>query len=160
MAKALKSFPGVEHRLEKAGVVAGITFINDSKATNVDSVVVALRSMRTPTYIIMGGRHKGAPYTPIIEAGKPVIKGVIAIGESREKIFNDLGKAFPVIFTSTLEEAVHKGFELAHPGETVLLSPGCSSFDMFENFEHRGQVFKQTVASLKNGKKKSEPVSH
>ena len=160
MAKALKSFPGVEHRLEKAGVVAGITFINDSKATNVDSVVVAIRSMRTPTYIIMGGRHKGAPYTPIIEVGKPVLKGVIAIGESREKIFNDLGKTFPVIFTSTLEEAVHKGFELAHPGETVLLSPGYSSFDMFENFEHRGQVFKQTVASLKNGKKKSEPVSH
>ena len=159
MAQALKSFAGVEHRLEKTGVVAGITFINDSKATNVDSVVVALRSMRTPTYIIMGGRHKGAPYTPIIEVGKPVIKGVIAIGESREKIFNDLGKAFPVIFAATLEEAVHKGFEMAHPGETVLLSPGCSSFDMFENFEHRGQVFKQTVASLKNGKKKSEPVS-
>ncbi len=159
MAQALKSFPGVEHRLEKAGVVAGITFINDSKATNVDSVVVALRSMRTPTYVIMGGRHKGAPYTPIIEAGKPVIKGVIAIGESREKIFNDLGKAFPVSFAATLEEAVHKGFEMAHPGETVLLSPGCSSFDMFENFEHRGQVFKQTVASLKNGKKKSESVS-
>jgi UDP-N-acetylmuramoylalanine--D-glutamate ligase len=159
MAQALKSFPGVEHRLEKAGVVAGITFINDSKATNVDSVVVALRSMRTPTYIIMGGRHKGAPYTPIIEAGKPVIKGVIAIGESREKIFDDLGKAFPVTFAASLEEAVHRGFEMSHPGETVLLSPGCSSFDMFENFEHRGRVFKETVASLRNGKKKSESVS-
>lgn len=158
MAQALKSFPGVEHRLEKAGVVAGITFINDSKATNVDSVVVAIRSMRTPTYLIMGGRHKGAPYTPIIEVGKPMIQGVIAIGESREKIFNDLGKAFPVSFAATLEEAVHKGFEMAHPGETVLLSPGCSSFDMFENFEHRGRVFKETVASLRNGKKKSESV--
>lgn len=159
MADTLRKFPGVEHRLERAGVVAGITFINDSKATNVDSVVVALRSMTTPTYVIMGGRHKGAPYTPLIEVGKKVIKGIVAIGESREKIFADLGKAFPTEFASTMEEAVHRCFELAHPGETVLLSPACSSFDMFENFEQRGRVFKQIVASLKNGKKKSETVS-
>ncbi len=88
-----------------------------------------------------------------------MIKGVIAIGESREKIFSDLGKAFPVTFAASLDEAVHRGFEMSHPGETVLLSPGCSSFDMFENFEHRGRVFKETVASLRNGKKKSESVS-
>ena len=93
MAQALKSFPGVEHRLEKAGVVAGITFINDSKATNVDSVVVVIGSMRTQTYLILGVRHRGAPDTQIIEVGNAVREGVIAIVEAREKVFDDLGKA-------------------------------------------------------------------
>ncbi|PWB75333.1 UDP-N-acetylmuramoyl-L-alanine--D-glutamate ligase [candidate division GN15 bacterium] len=159
MAKALRQFPGVEHRLEKAGTVAGVNFINDSKATNVDSVCVALRSMTSPTYLILGGRDKGAPYAPIIEAGRKVIKGLIVIGESREKIFRELGQSFPTISAETLEEAVARGFEMAHPGETVLLSPGCASFDMFDNFEHRGRVFKQAVASLKNGKSKGETVT-
>jgi UDP-N-acetylmuramoylalanine--D-glutamate ligase len=113
----------VEHRLENAGTVAGVNFINDSKATNVDSVCVALRSMTHPTYIIMGGRDKGGSYLPIIEAGRKVLKGVIVIGEARDKIFAALGKAFPTEFAATLEEAVYRGFELAHPGETVLLSP-------------------------------------
>ena len=140
-------------------MVAGVTFINDSKATNVDSVCVAIRSMVTPTYLILGGRDKGAPYAPIIEAGSKVIKGLIVIGESRDKIFGELGKSFPTLFAETLEEAVARGFEQAHPGETVLLSPGCASFDMFDNFEHRGRVFKQAVKSLKNGKSKGETVS-
>ena len=159
IAQALRHFPGVEHRLEKVGMVAGVTFINDSKATNVDSVCVAIRSMVTPTYLILGGRDKGAPYAPIIEAGSKVIKGLIVIGESRDKIFGELGKSFPTLFAETLEEAVARGFEQAHPGETVLLSPGCASFDMFDNFEHRGRVFKQAVKSLKNGKSKGETVS-
>ncbi|MFZ1683924.1 MAG: UDP-N-acetylmuramoyl-L-alanine--D-glutamate ligase [Candidatus Zixiibacteriota bacterium] len=159
MATALQHFPGVEHRIERVGTVAGIVFINDSKATNVDSVCVALRSMRTPTYLILGGRDKGAPYDPIIEAGKKVIKGLLVIGESRDKIFAQLGKSFPTEFCETLEQAVARGFELAHPGETVLLSPGCSSFDMFENYEHRGRAFKAAVASLKNGKKKGESIA-
>ncbi len=159
MAQALKHFPGVEHRLEKVPSVAGVNFINDSKATNVDSVCVALRSMRTPTYLILGGRDKGAPYDPIIESGRKVIKGILVIGEARDKIFAQLGKSFPIEFVNTLEDAVARGFELAHPGETVLLSPGCASFDMFENFEHRGRVFKSAVASLKNGKSKGETVT-
>lgn len=159
MARALRQFPGVEHRLEKAGSVAGVSFINDSKATNVDSVCVALRSMTTPTYLILGGRDKGAPYAPIIDAGKKVIKGLIVIGESRDKIFKELGQSFPTVFAGSLEHAVARGFEQAHPGETVLLSPGCASFDMFDNFEHRGRVFKQAVASLKNGKSKGETVT-
>ncbi len=158
MAEALRSFAGVEHRLEPAGTVAGIAFINDSKATNVDSVVVALQSMTTPVYLIAGGRDKGAPYTPIVEAGRRKIKGILAIGEARDKIFHDLGQAFPTQFAATLEEAVLKAFELALPGETVLLSPGCASFDMFENFEHRGRVFKAAVAGLRNGKKKNETL--
>lgn len=158
MAEALRNFAGVEHRLEPVGSVAGVRFINDSKATNVDSVVVALQSMTTAVYLIVGGRDKGAPYTPIVEAGRDKVKGVLAIGEARDKIFNDLGQAFPTQFAATLEDAVLKAFELALPGETVLLSPACASFDMFENYEHRGRAFKAAVAGLRNGKKKNETL--
>ncbi len=160
IAKTLASFPGVEHRLEFVARVAGITFINDSKATNVDSVFYALKSIDTPLYLIAGGRDKGAPYKPIAEAGKGKIKGIIAIGEAKQIISNQLGTLFPVQFAGTLEEAVQLGFSLAHPGETVLLSPGCASFDMFENFEHRGRVFKTAVAGLKNGNATHTTVTH
>lgn len=160
IAKTLTSFPGVEHRLEFVARVAGITFVNDSKATNVDSVFYALKSIDTPLYLIAGGRDKGAPYAPIAEAGKGKIKGIIAIGEAKQIISNELGSLFPVQFAGTLEEAVQIGFSLAHPGETVLLSPGCASFDMFENFEHRGRVFKTAVAGLKNGNTTHTTVTH
>ena len=150
--KVLQTFPGVEHRLENVGRVAGISFVNDSKATNVDSVCFALDSIDAPIYLIAGGRDKGASYDPIIERGKDKIRGVIVIGEARDKIFQSLGQAFPVSVVDTLHDAVQKAFEMAYPGETILLSPGCSSFDMFENFEHRGQVFKAAVAELKVGK--------
>jgi UDP-N-acetylmuramoylalanine--D-glutamate ligase len=157
--KVLRAFPGVEHRMERVGRVAGVTFINDSKATNVDSVCWALRSVDTPIYLIAGGRDKGNSYEPLIKWGQGKVRSVIAIGEAKDKIFNALGKAFPIEFADSLEKAVQKGFELAHPGETVLLSPACASFDMFENFEHRGRVFKEAVARLKNGVKKNETVS-
>lgn len=160
MQKVLKEFPGVEHRLEKAGTVAGVTFINDSKATNVDSVCMALKSMTQPVYLILGGRDKGAGYDPIGHIGRGRIKGILAIGEAREKIFNCLGQTFPTQFADSLEEAVHRCFEMALPGETVLLSPGCASFDMFENFEHRGKVFKTVVESLRKNKKKDESLQN
>jgi UDP-N-acetylmuramoylalanine--D-glutamate ligase len=149
--RVLRTFPGVEHRLEDAGTIAGIHFVNDSKATNVDSVCWALRSVASPLYLILGGRDKGASYRPIIPLGEGKIRGILAIGEAREKIFAELGKSFPVQFVGSLEEAVHMAFEQAQSGETVLLSPGCASFDMFENFEHRGRVFKAAVSGLKNG---------
>lgn len=158
MAEVLRKFKGVEHRLEQAGRAAGISFVNDSKATNVDSVCWALRSFERPIYLIAGGRHKGSSYEPIAKYGKGKIKGIIAIGEAKEIIFDDLGHHFPVHFAETLEEAVQAAFELAIPGDIVLLSPGCASFDMFDNFEHRGRVFKKAVASLKNGKEKDETV--
>ncbi len=152
LKKVLSTFPGVEHRLERVPSVAGINFINDSKATNVDSVCYALQSIDSPLYLIAGGRDKGSTLESIIKFGKNKIKGIVAVGEAREKILNSLGKDFPVQFAETLEEAVEICFEMAYPGETVLLSPACASFDMFENFEHRGQVFKTAVANLKNGK--------
>jgi len=152
IASALERFPGVPHRLEDAGAVAGIRFINDSKATNVDSVCYALRSIKTPICLIAGGRDKGGSYKPILEHGKGRIKEIILIGEAREKIFEALGKTFPVQFAESMEDAVKKAFDAASPGDTVLLSPACSSYDMFTNFEQRGEVFKNLVASLKNGR--------
>jgi len=157
--KVLRSFPGVEHRLENAGRVAGISFVNDSKATNIDSVCWALRSINRPIYLIAGGRDKGNDYRPLIEHGKGKVRSVVVIGEAKEKIFNALGQVFPIQFADSLEEAVRKSFDLAHPGETVLLSPGCASFDMFDNYEHRGHVFKAAVASLKDGTQKNQTVS-
>ncbi len=159
VALVLKRFPGVEHRLERAGRVAGVNFINDSKATNVDSVCYALKSVEQPIVLICGGRDKGGSYAPMIEAGRGKVKGLIAIGEAKEKIFVALAKSFSTQFASSLEEAVITAFELAMPGDTVLLSPGCSSFDMFENFEHRGRAFKAAVAGLRNGKKSNEKIS-
>jgi len=159
LAKVLKHFSGVEHRMENAGTVAGINFINDSKATNVDAVCFALRSVKTPLYLITGGRDKGADFSPIIKYGKGKIKGVVAIGEAKDKIFDSFGQSFPVEFADSLEDAVRITFEQAIPGETILLSPGCASFDMFENFEHRGRVFKAAVAKLKNKTNENETLS-
>jgi UDP-N-acetylmuramoylalanine--D-glutamate ligase len=150
IADALREFPGVEHRLEDVGKVAGIRFVNDSKATNVDSVCHALRAFEAPLHLIAGGRDKGGDFEPVIPCGKGKIKEVILIGEAREKMFNALGKAFPVQFADSMEEAVKKAFEEASPGEIVLLSPACASFDMYDNFEQRGKDFKEAVRSLKN----------
>ncbi len=159
IARVLRAFPGVEHRMENAGKVAGINFINDSKATNVDSVCYALRSVKGSLYLIAGGRDKGADFAPLIGLGKGKIKGIIAIGEAKDKVFNQLGQAFPVQFADTLNDAVKAAFEMAFPGETVLLSPGCASYDQFENYEHRGRVFKAAVADLKNGKNENETLT-
>ncbi len=158
LRKVLATFPGVEHRLERVKSVAGVSFVNDSKATNVDSVCFALQSIDTPIYLILGGRDKGAPYEPIVRFARDKVRGIVAIGEAKDKIFRELGQLFPVQFASTMDEAVHKCFEQARPGETVLLSPACASFDMFDNFEHRGRVFKAAVADLKNGKKNHNAV--
>jgi UDP-N-acetylmuramoylalanine--D-glutamate ligase len=157
--KILKTFPGVEHRMEKVGIVAGINFINDSKATNVDSVCYALRSLDKPIYLLAGGRDKNADFSLMAEFGKNKIKGIVAVGEAKEKIFESLGPHFPVQFANTLEVAVQILFEMAIPGEIILLSPGCASFDMFDNFEQRGRAFKKAVGNLKNGKGENETLA-
>ncbi len=153
IGQTLAQFKGVEHRLEMVDRVAGISFVNDSKATNVDSVTYALRSIKNPIHLIAGGRGKGAPYAPIAKYGRDRIKQLVLIGEARETMFDELGKAFPTQFANSLEEAVKICFESALPGETVLLSPACASFDMFETYEHRGRVFKHAVAALRNDTK-------
>lgn len=152
IAETLRTFPGVEHRMENAGTIAGINFINDSKATNVDSVCYALRSIDRPIHLIAGGRDKGGDFRPLIRYGANNIKDIVLIGEARDKMFTELGKSFAVQFAENMTEAVQKCFAMASPGDVVLLSPACASFDMFDNFEHRGRVFKEAVAKLKNNK--------
>lgn len=159
IGKVLKSFPGVEHRMENSGKIAGISFVNDSKATNIDSVCYALRSIDTSIFLIAGGRDKGADFTEIIKYGSGKIKGVIAIGEAKDKIFKTLGDDFQVQLTDSLESAVNIAFDLAVPGDTILLSPGCASFDMFVNFEKRGRVFKDAVRMLKESKNGNEAIA-
>lgn len=148
IASTLSSFAGVEHRIEFVATIDGVEYINDSKATNVDSVIYALRAMKKPTILIAGGRDKGAPYAPLIEAGRSKIERIIAIGEARFRIFDELGKNFPTQFANSLDEAVATAHSLATSGMAVLLSPACSSFDMFENYEERGAKYKQAVMRL------------
>ncbi len=159
IASVLKRFGGVEHRMESIGRVAGVEFINDSKATNVDSVCYALRSLNAPVHLILGGRDKGASYQPIAAVGRGRIQTIAAIGEAKEKVFNELGKQFSVQFADSLEAAVQRSFEQASPGDIVLLSPGCASFDMFESFEHRGRAFKAAVEALKEDRTDNETIT-
>lgn len=144
----LNHFTGLEHRLEKVLTLRGVTFYNDSKATTVDSTLKALSSLKPGIILIMGGRDKGADFDllrPLIERR---VRTLILFGEAREKIKKALGNSVPVQMASTMKEAVSLAFQSARPNETVLLSPACSSFDMFLNFEHRGKVFKREVRRL------------
>jgi UDP-N-acetylmuramoylalanine--D-glutamate ligase len=146
--QTLQEFRGVEHRLEFVKEVAGVSFYNDSKATNVDSAAVALKSFRKPVIAIMGGRDKGADF----ERLQPLMVGVrklFLIGEAADRIRVALGSHAETILCGSLEEAVWQAFHAARPEEAVLLSPACSSFDMFENYEERGKAFKRTVQSLR-----------
>lgn len=148
MQTALRNFEGVEHRLEEVTTVSGVDFINDSKATNVESVWYALQSVNSPIILISGGKDKGGDFSKLRELVRKNVKALILIGEAREKIRDALGSLVPVFDADSLEQAVRLGFTKAIPGDTVLLSPGCASFDMFKDYEHRGQVFKISVISL------------
>ena len=153
IAQALRDFGGVEHRLESVGQVGGVSFVNDSKATNVDSVCVALEATPGPVVLILGGRDKGAPYGPIAEAAGGRLRAVVLIGEAADEIERQLRDAFAappaLIRAGTLELAVRASVAVAVRGDTVLLSPACSSFDMFADFEERGRQFKRCVALLR-----------
>ncbi len=158
IAWALRKFPGVEHRLEDVATVAGIRFVNDSKATNVDSVCYALKSFDLPITLIAGGRDKGGDFDPIIECGKGKIKEIILLGEAKEKMFESLGRAYPIQFASDMKDAVKRAFDTASPGEMVLLSPACASFDMYLSFEERGKDYKNEVNALSDNNKTAQEV--
>jgi UDP-N-acetylmuramoylalanine--D-glutamate ligase len=160
IAESLRKFPGVEHRLEDVATVSGIRFVNDSKATNVDAVCYALRSFDESICLIAGGRDKGSDFSPLIEPGRSKIKEVVLIGEAREKMFQILGKVFPVQFAEDMNEAVGKAFHAAAEGDIVLLSPACASFDMYDNFEHRGRDFKNAVRALAGNNHITEGVTN
>ncbi len=152
IASVLQGFGGVEHRLEKVATISGINFINDSKGTNIDAVVVALKSISQKVNLIAGGRDKEGDFTRLLEYAKDKVNHLILVGEASDKIFEQLGRHIPVVMAESMADAVRKAFDLSHPGETILLSPGCASFDMYRNFEERGEDFKKSVMKLKNGK--------
>jgi UDP-N-acetylmuramoylalanine--D-glutamate ligase len=143
-----KAFRGVEHRMEYVSEIRRVKFINDSKATTVDAALWALRSSAGPVILIAGGRDKGNDYRLMLEVARQKVKGVVAIGESRQKIKDSLGEYLPTEEASSLEDAVKKALSMASPGDCVLLSPMCSSFDMFRDYEDRGRAFKRIVGAL------------
>ena len=147
--ESLADFQGVEHRLEPVITVCGINFINDSKATNVNSTWYALECMETDIVWIAGGIDKGNDYTELFQLVKKKVKAVVCLGKDNKKIVDAFREKVPtVVETSSMEEAVRTSYYLAQKGDTVLLSPACASFDLFNNYEDRGRQFKKAVRDL------------
>ena len=147
--RSLSDFPGVEHRLEKVCDVRGVHYVNDSKATNVDACWYALESMKTKVVLIVGGKDKGNDYSPLFPLVKEKCSALVYLGADNQKLhdnFDQLG--LPVRDTHSMKECVAACYELAQPGETVLLSPCCASFDLFKNMEDRGEQFKELARNL------------
>lgn len=148
ISAALRSFQALEHRIETVGEFGGVTWINDSKSTNVASTLVAMRGMTKPTVLLLGGKHKGEPYTDLAPELERTGRAVIAYGEAAPLIENDLKGVVPLTrLGSSFDEVIAAARELARPGDVVLLSPACSSYDMFDNYEHRGAEFKRLAPS-------------
>lgn len=147
--ESLCGFPGVEHRLEYVATVRNVRFINDSKATNVNSCWYALESMTAPTVLILGGTDKGNDYSEIDELVRKKVKGLVFLGVDNAKLhahFDSFG--LPIADTNNITDAVKRSYEMAQEGDTVLLSPCCASFDLFKNYEERGRMFKDCVRAL------------
>jgi len=144
----LQSFEGVAHRLEFVRELNGVKFINDSKATNVNSVWYALESFGESIILIAGGRDKGNDYARLYDFVRQKVKAMVLIGEAAEKMNYEFHDKTNTFRASSMEEAVQRASNLAEAGDVVLLSPACASFDMFDNYEHRGEVFKRTVNAL------------
>ena len=144
--KSLMTFQAVEHRLEQVAELDGVKYINDSKATNVNAAYYALESMKNSTVWICGGVDKGNDYTEIEDLVKKKVKAIVCLGVDNQKIIDFFGDKKNLIFdTSSMEEAIAAAKKIAEPGDTVLLSPCCASFDLFDNYEHRGEMFKKEV---------------
>ena len=149
--KALEDFEAVEHRLEYVATIDGVKYINDSKATNVNSCWYALESMQAPTVLILGGKDKGNDYTEIEHFVKEKVKAIVCMGVDNTKLHNFFDdKVAAITDAGSMQEAVEKCRSLAEPGDVVLLSPCCASFDLFKSYEDRGAQFKEQVRSLEN----------
>jgi UDP-N-acetylmuramoylalanine--D-glutamate ligase len=150
--QAVHDFKAVEHRLEFVATIGGVDYYNDSKATNVDATIKALESFPANIHLILGGKDKGSDYTVLNELLQKRVKRVYTIGAAAEKIESQIASSksvsFEVVPAETLENAIRKAHAVAVPGDVVLLAPACASFDQFENYEHRGQVFKEIVRGL------------
>jgi len=148
-------FKGLEHRLEKVMTLKGVDFFNDSKATNIDAALKSIMSFDKKIILILGGRDKGGDFSRLKKQIKKRVKKIIVIGEASAKIIKALGKHAEIEEASSLKQAVGWAFELSKPGEVVLLAPACTSFDMFDNFEHRGRVFKDELQNLSQKTKRA-----
>jgi len=146
---AVQNFQSLEHRMEHVATIRGVDFINDSKATNVNSTWYALESMTKPTVLILGGVDKGNDYSLIADLVKEKVKAIICLGTDNRKIHEAFGNIVsPIVITGSALEAVHAAFHFSEKGDVVLLSPACASFDLFKNYEDRGNQFKQAVKEL------------
>jgi UDP-N-acetylmuramoylalanine--D-glutamate ligase len=148
--RAIEKFHAVEHRLEFVATVNGVQYYNDSKATNVDATAKAIAAFQSGIHLILGGKDKGSDYTTLSPLLRERVKAVYTIGAAAAKIESHLRGVVSLSSCETLEKAVAAASEAARPGEVVLLAPACSSFDQFDSYEHRGQVFKQLVADLRS----------
>jgi UDP-N-acetylmuramoylalanine--D-glutamate ligase len=147
--QGLNTFVNAPHRLEKVAAVNGVNYINDSKATNVDSVYYALEAMTQPTVWIVGGQDKGNDYGPLLDFVKAKVKAIVCMGLDNSKIVQTFsGMVENIVETRSAVEAVQKAAQFASTGDTVLLSPACASFDLFQNYEDRGNQFKAAVLKL------------
>ncbi len=148
LQRVMDEFPGIEHRLEWVRRLDGVNYFNDSKGTNVGAVVKSLQSFKEPIILIAGGKDKGGDYGPLKDLIAERVKGMALIGEAKERIFSALGNLTEAAKLGSLEEAVRWARSKARPGEIVLLSPACSSYDMFANYQERGKRFKEIVNAL------------
>ena len=148
IAAAVRTFKAVEHRLEFVRTVSGVDFYNDSKATNVDATLKALDAFAGGLWVILGGKDKGSDYRALSGPLKSKARGVMLIGAAAPKIREQIQGAAPLVDAKTLDVAVREAYAAAQPGDTVLLAPACASFDQFENYEHRGRVFKEAAGKL------------
>ena len=152
ISEGLFSFAPPAHRLERVAEVKGVNYVNDSKATNVDSVFYALQAMDTPTVWIVGGQDKGNDYSPLLKLVKQKVKAIVCMGMDNTKIIGVFKKyKLPMVETRSAAEAVRAAAGFAEEGDTVLLSPACASFDLFKNYEDRGAQFREAVLSMTNG---------
>lgn len=146
--EAVETFENLEHRMESVATVRGVEFVNDSKATNVNSTWYALESMTKPTVLILGGVDKGNDYNLLKELVQEKVKAIVCMGVDNTKIHEGFGDGVTLVDTGSAENAVKAAYELAQPGDVVLLSPACASFDLFKNYEDRGKQFKDAVKAL------------
>ncbi len=154
IARAIEKFKAVEHRLEYVDMINCVEYYNDSKATNVDATEKAVAAFPGGIHLILGGKGKGAPYSPLAPLLRERVRAIYTIGAAAAKIESELRGAVPIHSCGTLANAVDAAAKAARPGDVVLLAPACSSYDQFENYEHRGRVFKQLVAEQQDWKAK------
>lgn len=154
---AIRDFRGLEHRLEDAGTVRGVRFVNDSKATTVDATLKAVASFDRPLVLILGGRHKGGDLTPLRRAVRGRVRRAVLIGEAAGLVEAALAGAVPTERAGTLPDAVRRAFRAAVRGDIVLLAPACTSWDMFRDFEERGRVFKREARRLARAAERTKP---